>query len=189
MAKLLGLELKLRQYEQGKFFCDAVVRAARDPRRCTTCSRRPEALPTLAELAEPTAWLRRVGFQPADRSALERVGPRVHRLAVQREQAPLAVHAAQRVRAAVLEAQPRPDHQLLDGARGQHLAGAGGAHHARGDVHGDAGHVVGAQLALAGVQPDPDVELQLPRLLDDAPPQLTARAGPSKVARKPSPRS
>ena len=26
VAKLLGLELKLRQYEQGKFFCDAIVR-------------------------------------------------------------------------------------------------------------------------------------------------------------------
>src|SRR5205807_3025872 len=28
VAKLLGLDLKLRQYEQGKFFCDAIVRAA-----------------------------------------------------------------------------------------------------------------------------------------------------------------
>ena len=27
VARLLGLEMKLRQYEQGKYFCDAVVRA------------------------------------------------------------------------------------------------------------------------------------------------------------------
>src|SRR5579875_4054491 len=28
LGKLLGLELKMRQYEQGKFFCDAIVAAA-----------------------------------------------------------------------------------------------------------------------------------------------------------------
>ena len=38
VARLLGLELKLRQYEQGKFFCDEVVRA-RGPARCTRCAR------------------------------------------------------------------------------------------------------------------------------------------------------
>jgi coenzyme F420 biosynthesis associated uncharacterized protein len=60
-AKLLGLELKLRQYEQGKFFCDAIVEAA----GTTALSRvfsGPEALPTLAELDEPQAWLQRVGL-------------------------------------------------------------------------------------------------------------------------------
>jgi coenzyme F420 biosynthesis associated uncharacterized protein len=62
VAKLLGLELKLRQYEQGKYFCDAVVRAA-GPEALTRVFSGPEALPTLAELAEPTAWLRRLGFQ------------------------------------------------------------------------------------------------------------------------------
>ena len=62
VAKLLGLELKLRQYEQGKYFCDAIVRAA-GPEALTRVFSGPEALPTLAELAEPTAWLRRVGFQ------------------------------------------------------------------------------------------------------------------------------
>ncbi len=62
VAKLMGLELKLRQYEQGKYFCDAVVRAA-GPEALTRVFSGPEALPTLAELAEPAAWLRRVGFQ------------------------------------------------------------------------------------------------------------------------------
>jgi coenzyme F420 biosynthesis associated uncharacterized protein len=61
VAKLLGLELKLRQYEQGKYFCDAIVRAA-GPEALTRVFSGPEALPTLAELTEPTLWLRRIGF-------------------------------------------------------------------------------------------------------------------------------
>jgi coenzyme F420 biosynthesis associated uncharacterized protein len=62
-AKLLGLDLKLRQYEQGKFFCDAVVRAA-GPGALTRVFSGPEALPTLSELGEPSQWLHRVGLSP-----------------------------------------------------------------------------------------------------------------------------
>jgi coenzyme F420 biosynthesis associated uncharacterized protein len=61
LAKLLGLELKLRQYEQGKFFCDAIVRSAGTEALAHVFSA-PEALPTLAELTEPAAWLTRVGL-------------------------------------------------------------------------------------------------------------------------------
>ncbi len=61
LAKLLGLELKLRQYEQGKFFCDAIVQAAGTDALVRVFSG-PEALPTLAELSEPAGWLRRVGL-------------------------------------------------------------------------------------------------------------------------------
>jgi coenzyme F420 biosynthesis associated uncharacterized protein len=61
VAKLLGLELKLRQYEQGKFFCDAIVRASGTD-ALTRVFSGPEALPTLAELTQPNDWLRRVGF-------------------------------------------------------------------------------------------------------------------------------
>ena len=61
VAKLLGLELKLRQYEQGKYFCDAVVRAAGTEALRHVFST-PEALPTMAELSDPSAWLRRVGL-------------------------------------------------------------------------------------------------------------------------------
>ena len=61
LAKLLGLELKLRQYEQGKFFCDTIVRFAGRP-ALTHVFSGPEALPTMAELTEPVAWLRRVGL-------------------------------------------------------------------------------------------------------------------------------
>ena len=58
VARLLGLELKLRQYEQGKFFCDAIVRA-RGTAALEHVFSGPEALPTLAELDAPAAWLAR----------------------------------------------------------------------------------------------------------------------------------
>ncbi|MGA9856976.1 MAG: zinc-dependent metalloprotease [Solirubrobacteraceae bacterium] len=59
LAKLLGLDLKLRQYEQGKLFCDAIVDAAGNIALQRVFSD-PEALPTLSELDDPAAWLRRV---------------------------------------------------------------------------------------------------------------------------------
>ena len=59
VAKLLGLDLKLRQYQQGKRFCDAVVAEA-GVRALHQVFSGPEALPTLAELSAPHAWLERV---------------------------------------------------------------------------------------------------------------------------------
>jgi coenzyme F420 biosynthesis associated uncharacterized protein len=59
LAKLLGLELKMRQYEQGKFFMDAIARQG-GPQALTRVFSGPEALPTLAELQNPSAWLTRV---------------------------------------------------------------------------------------------------------------------------------
>jgi coenzyme F420 biosynthesis associated uncharacterized protein len=58
VERLLGLELKLRQYQEGRRFCDAVVaRAGIDGlNRAWTA---PERLPTLAELDDPAAWIRR----------------------------------------------------------------------------------------------------------------------------------
>ncbi|HEX5194014.1 MAG TPA: zinc-dependent metalloprotease [Solirubrobacteraceae bacterium] len=61
LAKLLGLEMKMRQYEQGKVFCDEVVRRAGTDALVAVFSA-PEALPTLAELADPPAWLMRMGL-------------------------------------------------------------------------------------------------------------------------------
>ena len=60
VAKLLGLDLKLRQYEQGKRFCDAVVRegGAEALRHVFSSA---EALPTLEELLDPPRWLARTG--------------------------------------------------------------------------------------------------------------------------------
>lgn len=62
LGRLLGLELKLRQYEQGKFFCDAIVAAA-GHEALTRVFDSPESLPTLAELAAPERWLTRIGLK------------------------------------------------------------------------------------------------------------------------------
>jgi len=59
IARLLGMDLKLRQYEQGKEFCDAIVDAAGEGALAALWES-PEALPTPAELTEPSAWLGRV---------------------------------------------------------------------------------------------------------------------------------
>lgn len=57
-GKLLGMELKLRQYRLGKSFCDAVVEAEGIP-ALNRVWRGSDSLPTLAELEDPQAWLRR----------------------------------------------------------------------------------------------------------------------------------
>jgi coenzyme F420 biosynthesis associated uncharacterized protein len=60
LARLLGLEMKLRQYEQGKRFCDAVVREAGVEALNRVWSG-PEMLPSTAELDAPHRWLERTG--------------------------------------------------------------------------------------------------------------------------------
>jgi coenzyme F420 biosynthesis associated uncharacterized protein len=59
LERLLGIELKLRQYENGRRFCDEVV-AAGGPGALALAWHGPESLPTAAELADPSAWLARV---------------------------------------------------------------------------------------------------------------------------------
>ncbi len=59
VERLIGLELKLRQYEQGKAFCDAVV-AEGGIAALNRAWAEPSALPGLAELDDPSGWLRRV---------------------------------------------------------------------------------------------------------------------------------
>ena len=60
LARLLGLDLKLRQYELGKRFCDSVAdRAGIDGLNRAFAG--AEELPTLAELERPEAWLARMG--------------------------------------------------------------------------------------------------------------------------------
>jgi coenzyme F420 biosynthesis associated uncharacterized protein len=59
LERLLGLDLKMRQYVVGKEFCDAVVQSD----GIATLNRvweAPELLPTLAELDEPGAWVSRI---------------------------------------------------------------------------------------------------------------------------------
>jgi len=57
-ARLLGFEMKLRQYSQGKAFCDALVQAS-GPAVLKHLFSSPQALPTLAELEDPARWLKR----------------------------------------------------------------------------------------------------------------------------------
>ncbi len=58
IGRLLGLEMKLRQYERGKRFCDEVV-ARGGTEALERVFSAPESLPTLAEIEDPESWLRR----------------------------------------------------------------------------------------------------------------------------------
>ena len=73
LARLLGLELKLRQYRDGKRFCDAVVEAGGIDALNRVWDR-PEALPSLAELEDPAAWIARTGAPRALLTAGENPG-------------------------------------------------------------------------------------------------------------------
>jgi coenzyme F420 biosynthesis associated uncharacterized protein len=57
---LLGFDLKLRQYEEGRAFCDAVV-ARGGLALLNRVWEGPRLLPTLRELRDPGAWAERVG--------------------------------------------------------------------------------------------------------------------------------
>jgi coenzyme F420 biosynthesis associated uncharacterized protein len=58
LEKLIGMDLKLRQYQQGKAFCDAIV-ARGGISALNRAWTGPETLPTYAELDDPTGWLAR----------------------------------------------------------------------------------------------------------------------------------
>jgi coenzyme F420 biosynthesis associated uncharacterized protein len=58
LEKLIGLDMKIRQYQQGKAFCDAVV-ARGGISALNRAWAGPEALPTPAELDDPVGWLAR----------------------------------------------------------------------------------------------------------------------------------
>lgn len=58
LERLLGLELKLRQYREGKRFVDEVVERGGMAALNRAWSA-PEMLPTLVELRDPALWLRR----------------------------------------------------------------------------------------------------------------------------------
>src|SRR5262249_21333428 len=58
LQKLLGLDMKMRQYQDGKRFCDAVA-AEVGIEGLNTVWRGPDDMPSAAELDDPAAWLRR----------------------------------------------------------------------------------------------------------------------------------
>jgi coenzyme F420 biosynthesis associated uncharacterized protein len=57
--KLIGMDMKLRQYEQGKRFCDGVVERA-GIAGLNRVWEGPERMPTPAELDDPAGWLARI---------------------------------------------------------------------------------------------------------------------------------
>jgi coenzyme F420 biosynthesis associated uncharacterized protein len=59
IERLLGFELKLRQYELGREFCDAVV-AREGMEGLNRVWASPESLPGPAELRQPERWLERI---------------------------------------------------------------------------------------------------------------------------------
>jgi coenzyme F420 biosynthesis associated uncharacterized protein len=67
LERLLGLEMKMRQYEVGRSFCDAVVSQA-GPGALTVAWSSAEMLPSTSELESPGLWLARTlslqGFHP-----------------------------------------------------------------------------------------------------------------------------
>ena len=58
LERLIGMDLKLRQYQLGKQFCDGVV-ARGGIAALNRAWAGPEALPTLPELEDPLGWLAR----------------------------------------------------------------------------------------------------------------------------------
>lgn len=58
LMRLLGMDMKMRQYELGKSFCDAVV-AEGGIELLNRVWEAPEALPTLTELSDPGVWIER----------------------------------------------------------------------------------------------------------------------------------
>jgi coenzyme F420 biosynthesis associated uncharacterized protein len=63
LERLLGLELKFRQYRTGRRFCDAVVAAA-GPAALARAWEGPATLPTPEELEQPDSWVARVAAGP-----------------------------------------------------------------------------------------------------------------------------
>jgi len=59
VGQLLGIEAKLRQYEQGERFI-AAIEAEGGPELLSVVWRGPDWLPGAEELAEPDRWVRRV---------------------------------------------------------------------------------------------------------------------------------
>jgi coenzyme F420 biosynthesis associated uncharacterized protein len=59
LNQAIGLEMKMRQYEVGQNFCDTVARVG-GPQALAQLWTDMDRFPTMAELREPEAWLRRV---------------------------------------------------------------------------------------------------------------------------------
>jgi coenzyme F420 biosynthesis associated uncharacterized protein len=68
IERLLGLEMKMRQYEVGRSFCDKVVAEA-GPGALTVAWSSAEMLPSTSELEHPKLWLARTHVPPVTSKA------------------------------------------------------------------------------------------------------------------------
>jgi coenzyme F420 biosynthesis associated uncharacterized protein len=68
LERLIGMDLKMRQYEQGKAFCDGVVARA-GIEGLNRVWEGPESMPSMQELDDPAAWLTRVEPKRLKKSA------------------------------------------------------------------------------------------------------------------------
>ena len=102
---------------------------------------------------------------------------------------PLAGQALQRVAPAVFEREARPGHEVLDGARHQHLARSGAARRRARRCAPRCRRTCrpSARTRRCAAPARTSMPSGLTALADRRSAQRTARAGPSKVARKPSP--
>ena len=64
VQKLIGLDAKLKQYEQGERFIE-VVEEAGGPELLDRAWEDPSNLPTMSEVRDPRAWLDRIAADPA----------------------------------------------------------------------------------------------------------------------------
>ena len=60
LQQLIGLEAKLNQYAQGERFIDAGRGGPAGPTLLARAWERPEHLPSLVEIREPSAWIQRL---------------------------------------------------------------------------------------------------------------------------------
>ena len=61
IQKLMGLEAKMRQYEEGERFIEA-VEAAHGKAGLDRAFESPDSVPTLSDIRDVDAWMSRVGL-------------------------------------------------------------------------------------------------------------------------------
>ena len=64
LQKIIGLEAKLKQYEQGERFIEAVEKVG-GPALLERAWEQPENLPTIGEIRDPATWIARLKLVPA----------------------------------------------------------------------------------------------------------------------------
>jgi hypothetical protein len=103
------------------------------------------------------------------------------------EGSPFPRHAFQHVHSTILEREAGSDHEVLDRAGDEGLSRSRQTGDPRTYVDGDSAHIATGQFDLAGVESDPYLQADPRTSSLIARPHRMALAGPSNVARNPSP--